>query len=566
MTTLTSAILESNQNLLPAEAEIRIKNALDIGDVDLATFNPFDDINSPSAQIYEKKAQQILSIANSVSQLTVSGGGSKSLSLSNTLGSIAEIININFENDPLSATDLASGSIIGDIFEELKNPQSEYYVAAFAEKVGLLGDSAIQSMKNVIVVLNTAINDIEDVSLSGEKLAKIQNIVASEASKVSDGFATTVTSIDSIDSYILVAGTKTLEVDENGTLTRETTLKITDPNTLDDTSYVFSSTPIFLSGQIIGGNSILTPSGTLSITSAGLISFSVDAADVEFLGEGQILLQDYLIKVLDSDGNEVAEEVVRIALNGANDAPIITSDSSISVVEGLAPDVTILQLEAIDAEGDAITFELTGDDASAFNLHPETYQLSFMASPDYESKSSYALDVKATDSNGAFSLSSLVVSVIDAENFLSLVTTNDGLDYTTTVTLDFANVAEVKSDVDLADGLTGFVVGLEAVQGWDFITGKNGGAIGQWKSALTGDNIEIQTALDILGQTTFRVAVLSNDGSNIAGSENKLTLGSLSYTVAQGVEDFDLTITNSYISTYDPLVRVDAVDYTVDII
>ena len=45
-----------------------------------------------------------------------------------------------------------------------------------------------------------------------------------------------------------------------------------------------------------------------------------------------------------------------------------------------------------------------------------------------------------------------------------------------------------------------------------------------------------------------------------------MTLGTLSYTVAEAVEDFDLTLSNSYISTYDPMVRVDAVDYTLDII
>jgi len=104
------------------------------------------------------------------------------------------------------------------------------------------------------------------------------------------------------------------------------------------------------------------------------------------------------------------------------------------------------------------------------------------------------------------------------------------------------------------------------VQGWDVITGKAGGAIGSWASALTGDTIEISTELDVAGQTTFRVAVLSNDGSNIAGSSNELTLGTLSYTVAQGVQDFDLTMTDSFISTYDPMVRVDVVDYTLDII
>jgi hypothetical protein len=257
--------------------------------------------------------------------------------------------------------------------------------------------------------------------------------------------------------------------------------------------------------------------------------------------------------------------VVRVAVSGINDAPVITSDNSISVFESVEPGETILQLTASDAENDAITLALTGDDASAFTL-ADNGALSFVASPDFATKSAYALGVQATDANGASSTSNLVVSVIDSDSFISFDTTNEGQDYSTVVTLNFEDLNNFNSEYDLSDGLTGFVVGLEAVQGWDVITGKAGGAIGSWASALTGDTIEISTELDVAGQTTFRVAVLSNDGSNIAGSSNELTLGTLSYTVAQGVQDFDLTMTDSYIATYDPMVRVDVVDYTLDII
>ena len=54
-TTLTSAILESNSDLTPAQAEERVKDALGLGDVDLETFNPFDDVNSEAPGFMKRK-------------------------------------------------------------------------------------------------------------------------------------------------------------------------------------------------------------------------------------------------------------------------------------------------------------------------------------------------------------------------------------------------------------------------------------------------------------------------------------------------------------------------------
>lgn len=564
-TTLTSAILGSNSDLTPEQAEDRVKDALGLGDVNLETFNPFDNLNSEASRIYERKAQQVISIANSISQLTVSGGGSKSGSLSDALGSIAEVLNNNIQIDPSSVTNLASSSVIGDVIDEMSDPNGDNYNAAFATKVEGLGTVAVESMTAVIAVVNTAIDEIQDISSAGDTLAKIQNIVASEASKVAEGIVPAITSLDALENYVAVAGVKNFEFDENGTLTQEVTLAIVDPDTSEDTSYTFLTTPTFSNGRVIGGDTISSPLGTLTVSAAGVVNFSIDASAVDFLTDNQTLVQNYTLTILDNGGNEVGQEVVRVVVSGINDAPVITSDNSVSVSESVEPGETFLQLTASDAENDAITLALTGDDASAFTL-ADNGALSFVASPDFATKSAYALGVQATDANGAAITSNLVVSVIDSDSFISFDTTNDGQDYSTVVTLNFEDLNNFNSEYDLSDGLTGFVIGLETVQGWDVITGKVGGAIGSWTSALPDDAIEISTELDVAGQTTFRVAVLSNDSSNIAGPENEMVLGTLSYSVVEAVEDFDLTLSNSYISTYDPMVRVDAVDYTLDII
>jgi hypothetical protein len=90
--------------------------------------------------------------------------------------------------------------------------------------------------------------------------------------------------------------------------------------------------------------------------------------------------------------------------------------------------------------------------------------------------------------------------------------------------------------------------------------------LGSWSPSVTGENIETVTELDVSSETAFRVAVLSTDGANIAGTSNELVLGTLSYSVASSVTDFDLVIKDSYIATSDPINRIDVVDYQIDII
>ena len=72
---------------------------------------------------------------------------------------------------------------------------------------------------------------------------------------------------------------------------------------------------------------------------------------------------------------------------------MITSDNSISIIENTPAGETILQVQAVDPENDDVTFALTGDDASAFALS-DSGQLSFVAAPDYETKSAYALGIR----------------------------------------------------------------------------------------------------------------------------------------------------------------------------
>jgi VCBS repeat-containing protein len=564
-TTLVSVILDSSDGQSVSDVEARIKSALSLGNVELRTFNPFQDTDAEAALIYELKSQQIVSIANSVSQLTLAAGGRNSSALADALGSIAEVINNASLADPSNPVDLASSAVIEGIINEISDPNGLNFNTKFAEKAEELGSEAISSVKDALVLVNTAISNVQDISSSGAQLSKIQNIGAAEISKIASGENGSLGSLSDIDNYVVATGKKNLEFEENANLTAEVQLSIIDPDYSDNVTYKFSSNPIFNSGTLSGGGSIPAQLGNLTVSEAGVVAFSMNASQVDFLAEGETLVQIFTLPILDDNGNEAESEILRVVVSGANDAPVFTSTGSVSVLESTNPGDSIFQVTADDPEGDSVIFSLTGDDASAFSLG-ENGVLSFVSAPDFEQKSAYALGVKATDANGLFSESSLVVSVVDSGDFISTDTTNVGQNYSTVVTLNFEDLNDFNSEYDLSSGLTGFVVGLEALQGWDVVTGKNGGSLGSWSPSVTGENIETVTELDVSSETAFRVAVLSTDGANIAGTSNELVLGTLSYSVASSVTDFDLVIKDSYIATSDPINRIDVVDYQIDII
>ena len=564
-TTLVSVILDSSDGQSVSDVEARIKSALGIGNVELRTFNPFQDTDAEAALIYELKSQQIVSIANSVSQLTLAAGGRNSSALADALGSIAEVINNASLADPSNPVDLASSAVIEGIINEISDPNGLNFNTKFAEKAEELGSEAISSVKDALVLVNTAISNVQDISSSGAQLSKIQNIGAAEISKIASGEIGSLGSLSDIDNYVVATGKKNLEFEENANLTAEVQLSIIDPDYSDNVTYKFSSNPIFNSGTLSGGGSIPAQLGNLTVSEAGVVAFSMNASQVDFLAEGETLVQIFTLPILDDNGNEAESEILRVVVSGVNDAPVFTSTGSVSVLESTNPGDSIFRVTADDPEGDSVIFSLTGDDASAFSLG-ENGVLSFVSAPDFEQKSAYALGVQATDANGLFSESSLVVSVVDSGDFISTDTTNVGQNYSTVVTLNFEDLNDFNSEYDLSSGLTGFVVGLEALQGWDVVTGKNGGSLGSWSPSVTGENIETVTELDVSSETAFRVAVLSTDGANIAGTSNELVLGTLSYSVASSVTDFDLVIKDSYIATSDPINRIDVVDYQIDII
>ena len=105
----------------------------------------------------------------------------------------------------------------------------------------------------------------------------------------------------------------------------------------------------------------------------------------------------YTFTIEASDGTFSKSHDVTIHVLNVNDAPIITSSATATVAENLGTDSIAYQATASDADGDSLTYAISGQDASRFTIDTETGAVKFTASPDFETKNSYAFDITVSD-------------------------------------------------------------------------------------------------------------------------------------------------------------------------
>lgn len=143
-------------------------------------------------------------------------------------------------------------------------------------------------------------------------------------------------------------------------------------------------------------------------------------------------------------------------------SPVITSDSTASVAENSSIATVVLDVNATDADVPAqtLSFALSGTDAVRFNINSTTGQITFVASPDFETPTDvgannvYNVTVTATD-NGVPSRSTAQALTITVTDVLPTLTINDA-----SVTEGNNGTTAMTFQVTLSDGVSsGFTVG-----------------------------------------------------------------------------------------------------------
>ena len=112
----------------------------------------------------------------------------------------------------------------------------------------------------------------------------------------------------------------------------------------------------------------------------------------------------------------------------ANNAPTFANVGTIAVAENVTAIGTVT---ATDADGDTLTYSLTGDDASLISISSSTGELTFNTAPDFENPGSasgdnnYSITVVASDGSATGSVG-VVVSVTDVdENSAPVITSSN---------------------------------------------------------------------------------------------------------------------------------------------
>lgn len=174
-----------------------------------------------------------------------------------------------------------------------------------------------------------------------------------------------------------------------------------------------------------------------------------------------------------SDGEATVLQTVTITVTNVNDvAPQITSAAAFTAAENRT---TAFTATAVDPEGDAITFSISGADAARFAINAQTGVVTFIAAPDFETPAD-------AGANNVFDI---------------IVTASDGVNSTTqAVSITVANAANIAGDAD-ANAIVGSaaVEEIDGGAGDDVILSLGGsdtltGGAGDDRFAYEGDRFE----------------------------------------------------------------------------
>ena len=219
----------------------------------------------------------------------------------------------------------------------------------------------------------------------------------------------------------------TVTATDSGSLTTSQAFTVTVNDTND------APTAIALSATAINENAAGAVVGTLSTTDVDAgdthtyTLSGTDASSFEVVS-GELKLKDsvtadyetkasYAVTVTATDsGSLTTSQAFTVTVNDVNDAPTGIALSATAINENAAGAVVgTLSTTDVDA-GDTHTYTLSGTDASSFEVVSGELKLKDSVTADYETKSSYAVTVTATDSGSLTTSQAFTVTVNDVND------------------------------------------------------------------------------------------------------------------------------------------------------
>ena len=177
----------------------------------------------------------------------------------------------------------------------------------------------------------------------------------------------------------------------------------------------------------------------------------------------------YQLDITATDGANQASQSISVTVADVNEAPTFASASvNIDTDENAASFVHIVNAADDPDQGETLTYQLSGDDAAAFDFDAATRALSFKATPDYESPqdqdadNTYQITITAADSQYSTS-QAIAIAIADLNDEAPQFTSASSLalDFTGVV-LDATVYTAQATDADANDQIAYTISGADA--------------------------------------------------------------------------------------------------------
>jgi Ca2+-binding RTX toxin-like protein len=235
-----------------------------------------------------------------------------------------------------------------------------------------------------------------------------------------------------------------------------------------------------------------------SINGAGEVTFNTPP---DFEGGGG---NAYVIEVFASDGKESTSKAVTITVTNQNDnAPAITSPASVSFAENAT--TPAYGATGMDADGDTLSWSLSGTDAGLFAIDGATGIVTFKSPPDFEipqdDGGGNTYEIVVTASDGLHHTDkSVTITVTNQNDNAPLITSPASVSFAENATTPAYGATGTDAD---GDTLSWSLSGTDA----GFFTIDNATGIVTFKSPPDFENPQ-----DDGGGNTYEIVVTASDG------------------------------------------------------
>ena len=184
-------------------------------------------------------------------------------------------------------------------------------------------------------------------------------------------------------------------------------ISITDIDENGSSPVITNSAPAITSSATFSAAENQTSIGSVSATDADgdSLTYSISGSEINISSSGVLTFAtapdyetktSYTATVTVSDGiNSTTQNItVNVTDVAENVGPVISGlASSVSVAEN---QTSVISVSASDANGDTLSYSLSGTDAASFSINSSGV-ITFDAAPNYESKNSYSITVQVSD-------------------------------------------------------------------------------------------------------------------------------------------------------------------------